>query len=100
MKTIDEMIAVMQAFKEGKKIEYHAIAIPNKKWQKAARPSWDWSNFDYRITREPKEIWVNEYHHSGAWLGGGAYSKKEHAESLAAEDAVRKAVHYREVLEE
>lgn len=47
MKTAKEMIEVMQAFVEGKPIEYS----PDGKtgWVHLKNPVWDWSGSDYRI---------------------------------------------------
>lgn len=49
MKTIEEMIAVMQAYADGKEIEYSS---DNEIWSKAKNPFWDWDNYDYRIKPE------------------------------------------------
>ena len=53
MKTIEEKIAVMQAFKDGKEIEVYHIA--KKGWFETNDPAWDWSITDYRVKEEPKE---------------------------------------------
>ncbi|MBQ7280572.1 MAG: hypothetical protein IJR13_07625 [Bacteroidales bacterium] len=50
MKTTEEMIAVMQAFAEGKTIE---IYVPDhKEWHELKSPSWDWAYNDYRVKPE------------------------------------------------
>ena len=56
MKTIEEKIAVMQAFKEGKEIEFAPNSI-DKIWVSCKGPDWDWdwSMYDYRIKEEPKK---------------------------------------------
>lgn len=48
MKTIQEKIAIMQAYADGKAIEYKAD-LPIASWKSVKRPMWDWSLFDYRI---------------------------------------------------
>lgn len=61
MKTTKEMIEVMQAYDEGKQIQYRLVH--ENEWTDWTRPwtikeykiSWDWSNFDYRIKPEVKE---------------------------------------------
>ncbi len=58
MKTIQEQIAIMQAFADGKTIEYRNAL---ERWEPIKDPLWNWTNFDYRIKPEPKVIWVNEY---------------------------------------
>lgn len=57
MKTVKEMIAVMQAYLDGRKIE----AKPNseKYWNDVGNPVWDWQTYDYRIA--PQEIEVHVY---------------------------------------
>lgn len=53
-------IEVMQAWVDGKKIEYRYKGEPE--WITVALlTSWDWKNWDYRIKPEPMEIevWVN-----------------------------------------
>ena len=43
---IEEQIAVMQAFEEGKEIEiYDGL---KKEWVDIENPNWDWSNCVYR----------------------------------------------------
>ena len=60
MSTIQEKIAVMQAFADGKRVEYRDKDTPGD-WRIAAFPCWDWEDFDYRIKSEPRRIWVNFY---------------------------------------
>lgn len=52
MKTIEEMIAVMQAFADGKKIEFYDDVT--SEWIVCEKPYWNWDDFDYRIKTEPK----------------------------------------------
>lgn len=49
---IDEMIAVLTAYKEGKKIQ---VKITSG-WVLAALPNWDFHNNTYRVLSEPKLI--------------------------------------------
>ncbi len=58
MKTLEEKIAVMQAFAGGKKVEF---LDANGKWTPVSNPTWNWSLGDYRVKHEPRVIWVNEY---------------------------------------
>jgi len=55
MMTTDEMIAVLQAHKEGKKIEvYHGSPLM---WEACAeQPPWNFGMYDYRVA--PREWWV------------------------------------------
>lgn len=50
---LDEMIAVMQGAKEGKRIEYKENNYDE--WILAMTPSWDWSKSTYRVAPEPKK---------------------------------------------
>lgn len=54
MKTIDEMIAVMRAFKDGKKIKVRSIG--RGVWNVILDPTWDWSCCDYEVVEESKII--------------------------------------------
>lgn len=50
--TTAEKIAVMQAYIDGKKIEYY---YGTSQWKECiVEPSWDWSSCAYRIKPEPK----------------------------------------------
>lgn len=50
MKTIEEMIAVMTAYKEGKTIEIRK----GTSWEEVKVPAWNWVNYKYRVKPEPK----------------------------------------------
>ena len=55
--THDEMIAVIQAHKEGKTIESRAGGIGGAKWVTLnEEPSWQFSEYDYRIKPEPWKV--------------------------------------------
>lgn len=54
MKTIDEMCAVMQAFKEGKRVECRMFNYDE--WEEADEIEWDWALFDYRIKPESEYV--------------------------------------------
>lgn len=56
MKSIDEMCAVMQAFKEGKTIEFKDNRSVGNEWKRGVKPTWDWNYFDYRVKPEPKYV--------------------------------------------
>jgi len=67
MKTIDEMIAVMTAFRDGKKIEQKDWEDDNR--VDCERPIWDWSVFEFRIKPEeqkPKYINIDK---AVEWFG-------------------------------
>ncbi len=53
MSTTAEKIAVMQAFEDGKEIQYKEQY--STAWLGAATPNWDWRYLEYRIKPEPRE---------------------------------------------
>lgn len=52
MKTTQEMIEVMQAYADGKKIEHNSY----KYWGPATTPVWDWRTTDYRVALTQDEM--------------------------------------------
>lgn len=56
---IDYKIGVMQAYKEGKTVEYQLKGTQH--WFTSASPKWNWGEYIYRVKEEPKEDWVVEY---------------------------------------
>lgn len=54
--TVDQMIAVLQAHKEGKKIECNTY--DGGGWQLTTSPMWDFLLYDYRIKQEPREFFI------------------------------------------
>lgn len=57
MPNIDEMIKVMQAYKDGKKIEFKGGFIDSAydNWAWAPEPCWDWGKYTYRIAPTVKK---------------------------------------------
>ena len=56
--TIDEMIAILRAAKEGKAIEFRR---PGGGMWFSAEPVWCFNKYEYRVKPEPRRLWVNEY---------------------------------------
>lgn len=57
---IDDKIAVMLAYKAGKKIEYRTNH-ENEKWRVTSTPAWNFEFFDYRVKSEkPQVIFINK----------------------------------------
>lgn len=52
MKTIDEMVAVLTAAKEGKQIQIRKIG--DVAWADCAPQIWNWAWYDYRIAPDPE----------------------------------------------
>lgn len=78
MKTIDEMIEVMQAFSEGKKIEMGDGSVDH--WIPVEHPMWNWGSMDYRISsKQSTKPYINWEHVSDEYnwlardLNGNAY---------------------------
>ena len=60
MSTTAQKIEIMQAFADGKTIEYKCKG--HDRWGEARTPQWNWSANDFRIKPEPpREFWVNVY---------------------------------------
>ena len=87
--TIDEMISVLTAAKDGKAIQTKVT----EGWVDAPNPKWCFDCCDYRIRPEPKVIWVNEYENSLS-----AHHTKERAMNYES-GSTRVAVKYIEVTE-
>ncbi len=93
-----EAIKVMQAFVDGKTIQYlSSIGWRDVDPLSTAEMAWLWGDVKYRIKPEPKDIWVNEYERQ---CDDYFYHSREAAEESAAPYALRVAVRYREVIEE
>lgn len=56
MKTIDEMIAVMQAYIDGAKIEKIGRCYPQSDYEEDEEPNWNWGIYDYRVKPEPQYV--------------------------------------------
>src|SRR5690348_337155 len=52
-----ELLPIMTAFAEGKKIRLKRKNDPSDPWVICTNPTWA-DNFDYEIAPEPKEFWV------------------------------------------
>lgn len=57
--TLDNMIAVLQAHKEGKQIQMRGQHL--KEWRDAKVLNYNWTLYDYRVKPEAREFWVNVY---------------------------------------
>ena len=52
MKTTEEMIAVMQAYVDGKELEI----FDGKVWHHVNIPFWNWKDVDYRVKETPEYV--------------------------------------------
>lgn len=71
-----QMIAVLQAFGEGKKVQARAQWAPPQPWIDDPDPSWNWGSFDYRVKPEQRRFWLNVYGDRAAYI----YESKEEAD--------------------
>ena len=55
MKTVKEMIEVMEWFDKGGTVVYAARGFDD--WEPVTHPSWDWSDFDYRVKEFQYPMW-------------------------------------------
>ena len=54
----DQMIAVLQAAKDGKAIQ-RLLKVPGaSRWEDDLKPSWDFSCYDYRVKPEPRVFYA------------------------------------------
>jgi hypothetical protein len=77
MKTLQEKIAVMQAFADGKKIEICDSGVSN--WRGSINPTWNWDLCNYRVKHDPvvveHEFYVTQDHDGTVWAGNFAHRK-------------------------
>ena len=59
MKTIDEMIAVMTAYKNGAEIEVERT--DKNDWTLNTFPSWNWKDYNYRIKEQKKTVTIEKW---------------------------------------
>ena len=91
MKSIDEMCAVMQAFKDGKKVECRMIGYDD--WEETDDVQWNWALFDYRVKPEPEYVpydWVFEVNRS-KWVRNKNYPGVLRPITMI--DTIKNAVH-------
>jgi len=61
MMTHDEMIAVIQADKDGSAVQYRLIRGGDDSWTdgKSGGFIWDFSKYEYRVKPEPRSLWIS-----------------------------------------
>ena len=93
--THDEMIAVIQAHKDGKQIEY--LLKPVDRWVEIHDPQWDFLHYDYRIKPEPREWYLAIQH--GTNSASHTFYNTERLERWKHEHPKHTIIKVREVLE-
>lgn len=96
--THDEMIAVIKAHKEGKRIQYN----DDGQWRDCPGndPGWYFGSISYRVKPEPPkplDVWVNQYFHNGSKWVAGVFETEDEAKFAAGRGYLR-SVLVREVL--
>ena len=89
MNDIDHMIAVLQAFKEGKTIQSRHRSYAADDWLDVIGviPR-NWSTFEYRIApAEPRRFWRNWYPALGLWSSACYDSREKAARSSCPKDS-------------
>lgn len=57
--TITEMTEVMNAFAEGKRIQFTSVANKDMVWMDTDNPTWDFSSYNYRIRPEGRRPYIS-----------------------------------------
>ena len=59
VKTVKEMIEVMEAYENGAIIEY---SNPHYNyWESVTYPSWDWCSYDYRVKELKQKVTIEKW---------------------------------------
>lgn len=74
MSTLEEKIAIMQAFAEGREVFTRRVA-GNGCWTSTPAPCWDWTTYEYQVIPKPIEFWVWSFTAGG--VGSGPYDSEE-----------------------
>ncbi len=96
---LDRRIAVMQAYRDGKKIEYNDAEESGRWLSRYGQPDWNWHDRTYRIAPEPRKprecyaIFPKDMPHPRTF--GGRSEAEAHSAGVFGSDEV---VHMREVL--
>lgn len=90
---IDEMIAVLTAAKEGKRIQYKRHEF--NEWYDNNDSRWNFEMFEYRVKPEPREWWAEIYSTNKKY--GVLYPTKEEAHDRGYPYEI---VHVREVIDD
>lgn len=58
--SIDQIVEVVTAFRDGKKVQSRQ-RFANTCWGDTNSPDWNFSEFEYRLKREPREFWIVDH---------------------------------------
>lgn len=91
----DEIIAVVQAHKEGKQIEYKIRGSESHVWLSSVAPAWNFYDYDYRVKPEPRKL--REW-----WIHKGGYGGEDQRWTIEDKPLVPCCdyIHVREVIDD
>ena len=97
--THDEMIAVIQAHKDGKRVQWRNRGSEQNEWRDATPPTFSFGELEYRVKPEspepPREFWLCPEDWNGGVLG--VYTCRQIR--LRSNEPVAGQIHVREVIE-
>lgn len=100
MKTTAEMIAVMQAYADGKKIEFLGREWEVNVWEECTSPLWDWTNFDYRIKPEQEyRPYINTHEFIAASRKHGFWLKEKESGNCFIQPVAGSSCDYQSMLD-
>jgi hypothetical protein len=56
---MQQQLAVMQAFVDGKKLQVRTKK-PENSWRELSNPTWQWDVIEYRIKPEPEVVYISK----------------------------------------
>ncbi len=86
MSTLQEKIAVMQAYADGKNIEM--CPVGGTLWREVPHPEWDWSIWEYRVAPVKHVGWINIYKGHSHYGAGTVFPNEQKARDHSAGNAV------------
>jgi hypothetical protein len=97
--THDEIIAVVQAHKDGKRIEMRSFATDAKWVDSTERPTFNFGLFNYRVNPAPREWWLRS--HNGEPCSSCGFHTSVASAARPASDGMKthSIIHVREILE-
>ena len=91
----DEMIAVIQAHKDGRVIQCRDMRDIDDTWNEGEYFVWNFESFEYRIKPEPHSLWLVRYQSGNS----ASCFYTEHAAMISAASINKATIHeYKEVL--
>lgn len=84
--TINEMIEVLQAYKEGKPIEFKRPLW--SEWNIKCNSIFNFNEYLYRVKKEKKEVWLNIYPSNIPLINATSHPSEEEANKRAGKNRV------------